>query len=137
MTALHGGRTRSRSLEAWRHSHLADLPEEAREAMLADAFVVTVPARARFSDSPRRLPAALPGWVTRLPSARSRSSAPGRCAGSARLTGAWRGRSPSRWRVTPAKQRVLQHLPTRTNAEIADTLYISQNTVKTHLRSIY
>jgi CRP-like cAMP-binding protein len=43
MTALHGGRVRSRSLEAWRHSHLAELPDEAREAMLADAFVVTVP----------------------------------------------------------------------------------------------
>lgn len=44
MTALHGGRVRSRSLEAWRHSHLAELPDEARKAMLADAFVVTVPA---------------------------------------------------------------------------------------------
>jgi LuxR family maltose regulon positive regulatory protein len=39
--------------------------------------------------------------------------------------------------LTPAEQRVLQHLPTRTYAEIADTLYISHNTVKTHLRSIY
>lgn len=39
--------------------------------------------------------------------------------------------------LTAAEQRVLQHLPTRTYAEIADNLYISQNTVKTHLRSIY
>jgi LuxR family maltose regulon positive regulatory protein len=39
--------------------------------------------------------------------------------------------------LTPAEQRVLQHLPTRTYAEIADALYISLNTVKTHLRSIY
>src|SRR5262249_58557486 len=49
-------------------------------------------------------------------------------------------RRPSRVIVeplTPAEQRVLQHLPTRTYAEIADTLYISQNTVKSHLRSIY
>jgi LuxR family maltose regulon positive regulatory protein len=39
--------------------------------------------------------------------------------------------------LTPAEQRVLQHLPTRTYAEIAESLYISQNTVKSHLRSIY
>jgi LuxR family transcriptional regulator, maltose regulon positive regulatory protein len=39
--------------------------------------------------------------------------------------------------LTPAERRVLQHLPTRTYAEIAGTLYISHNTVKTHLRSIY
>jgi DNA-binding CsgD family transcriptional regulator len=39
--------------------------------------------------------------------------------------------------LTPAEQRVLQYLPTRTYAEIADALYISPNTVKTHLRSIY
>jgi CRP-like cAMP-binding protein len=34
----------TRSLEAWRHSHLAELPDEVRTAMLSDAFVVTVPA---------------------------------------------------------------------------------------------
>lgn len=44
MTALHGGRVQSRSLEAWRHSHLAELPDDAREAMLGDAFVVTISA---------------------------------------------------------------------------------------------
>ncbi|HEY6495962.1 MAG TPA: Crp/Fnr family transcriptional regulator [Trebonia sp.] len=44
MTAVYGGRVQSRSLEAWRHSHLAELPDEVRTAMLADAFVVTVPA---------------------------------------------------------------------------------------------
>jgi CRP/FNR family transcriptional regulator, cyclic AMP receptor protein len=44
MTALHGSRVQSRSLEAWRHSHLAELPDEAREAMLSDALVLTIPA---------------------------------------------------------------------------------------------
>jgi CRP/FNR family transcriptional regulator, cyclic AMP receptor protein len=44
MTSLQGGRLQGRSLEAWRHSHLAELPDEARAAMLADAFVVTIPA---------------------------------------------------------------------------------------------
>jgi hypothetical protein len=44
MTALHGDRIRSRSLEAWRPSHLAELPDDARDAVLADAFVMAVPA---------------------------------------------------------------------------------------------
>lgn len=44
MTALHAGRVRSRSLEAWRHSHLAELPDDAREAMLGEAFVATIAA---------------------------------------------------------------------------------------------
>jgi LuxR family transcriptional regulator, maltose regulon positive regulatory protein len=39
--------------------------------------------------------------------------------------------------LTAAEQRVLALLPTSTYLQIADTLYISRNTVKTHLRSIY
>ena len=39
--------------------------------------------------------------------------------------------------LTAAEQRVLKLLPTSTYLQIADTLYISRNTVKTHLRSIY
>lgn len=39
--------------------------------------------------------------------------------------------------LTPAEQRILQLLPTSTYAQIANSLYISRNTVKTHLRSIY
>jgi LuxR family maltose regulon positive regulatory protein len=39
--------------------------------------------------------------------------------------------------LTNAEQRVLQLLPTSTYAQIASSLYISRNTVKTHLRSIY
>jgi len=39
--------------------------------------------------------------------------------------------------LTPAEQRILQLLPTCTYAQIANSLYISRNTVKTHLRSIY
>ena len=39
--------------------------------------------------------------------------------------------------LTDAEQRVLMLLPTSTYLQIADTLYISRNTVKTHLRSIY
>jgi LuxR family maltose regulon positive regulatory protein len=39
--------------------------------------------------------------------------------------------------LTAAEERVLQYLPTSSYAQIADTLYISRNTVKTHLRSIY
>jgi CRP/FNR family cyclic AMP-dependent transcriptional regulator len=44
MTVLQGGRVPARSLEAWRHSHLAELPDEARDAMLAEAVVLTIPA---------------------------------------------------------------------------------------------
>ena len=44
MTSVYGGRVHSRSLEAWQHSHLAELPDEVRTGMLADAFVVTVAA---------------------------------------------------------------------------------------------
>jgi LuxR family transcriptional regulator, maltose regulon positive regulatory protein len=39
--------------------------------------------------------------------------------------------------LTPAEQRILTLLPTSTYLQIASTLYISRNTVKTHLRSIY
>ncbi len=39
--------------------------------------------------------------------------------------------------LTAAELRVLKLLPTSTYLGIADTLYISHNTVKTHLRSIY
>jgi LuxR family transcriptional regulator, maltose regulon positive regulatory protein len=39
--------------------------------------------------------------------------------------------------LTAAEQRTLTLLPTSTYLQIADTLYISRNTVKTHLRSIY
>ncbi len=39
--------------------------------------------------------------------------------------------------LTAAEQRVLELLPTCTYLQIADILYVSRNTVKTHLRSIY
>jgi len=39
--------------------------------------------------------------------------------------------------VTAAELRILKLLPTSTYLQIAGTLYISRNTVKTHLRSIY
>ena len=39
--------------------------------------------------------------------------------------------------LTVAEQRVLALLPTSTYLQIADSLYVSRNTVKTHLRSIY
>jgi LuxR family transcriptional regulator, maltose regulon positive regulatory protein len=39
--------------------------------------------------------------------------------------------------LTPAELRILKLLPTSTYLQMADTLYISRNTVKTHLRSIY
>jgi LuxR family transcriptional regulator, maltose regulon positive regulatory protein len=39
--------------------------------------------------------------------------------------------------LTLAEQRVLALLPTSTYLQIADILYVSRNTVKTHLRSIY
>jgi LuxR family transcriptional regulator, maltose regulon positive regulatory protein len=48
---------------------------------------------------------------------------------------------PSRSRLaeplTPAELRVLKLLPTSTYLQIAEVLYVSRNTVKTHLRSIY
>jgi LuxR family transcriptional regulator, maltose regulon positive regulatory protein len=39
--------------------------------------------------------------------------------------------------LTVAEQRILTLLPTSTYLQIANTLYVSRNTVKTHLRSIY
>jgi LuxR family transcriptional regulator, maltose regulon positive regulatory protein len=39
--------------------------------------------------------------------------------------------------LTPAEQRVLQLLPTSTYVQMAATLYVSHNTVKTHLRAVY
>ena len=39
--------------------------------------------------------------------------------------------------LNAAELRVLKLLPTSTYLQMASTLYISRNTVKTHLRSIY
>jgi LuxR family transcriptional regulator, maltose regulon positive regulatory protein len=39
--------------------------------------------------------------------------------------------------LTAAEQRILMLLPSSSYLQIAETLYISRNTVKTHLRSIY
>jgi LuxR family transcriptional regulator, maltose regulon positive regulatory protein len=39
--------------------------------------------------------------------------------------------------LTPAELRVLKLLPTSTYLQMAEILYVSRNTVKTHLRSIY
>ena len=39
--------------------------------------------------------------------------------------------------LTAAEQRILQLLPTSTYLQIAATQFISRNTVKTHLRSVY
>jgi LuxR family maltose regulon positive regulatory protein len=39
--------------------------------------------------------------------------------------------------LTAAETRVLKLLPTSTYLQMAATLYVSRNTVKTHLRSIY
>ena len=51
------------------------------------------------------------------------------------------GSAPSSWvlaePLTAAEQRVLAVLPTSTYLQIAKTLGVSRNTVKTHLRSIY
>jgi LuxR family transcriptional regulator, maltose regulon positive regulatory protein len=49
-------------------------------------------------------------------------------------------RPPSRTcrRLTEREQRILRHLPTMlSNAEIGAEVFVSLNTVKTHLRSIY
>jgi LuxR family maltose regulon positive regulatory protein len=39
--------------------------------------------------------------------------------------------------LTAAEMRILKLLPTSTYLQMADTLYVSRNTVKTHLRSVY
>ncbi len=46
-------------------------------------------------------------------------------------------RQPLAEPLTPAELRILKLLPTSTYLQMAATLYISRNTVKTHLRSIY
>jgi LuxR family transcriptional regulator, maltose regulon positive regulatory protein len=46
-------------------------------------------------------------------------------------------RHPLAGPLTTAELRILRLLPTSTYLQMADTLYISRNTVKTHLRSIY
>jgi len=48
-----------------------------------------------------------------------------------------RSRSQLAEPLTPAELRVLKLLPTSTYPQMADVLYVSRNTVKTHLRSIY
>ena len=52
------------------------------------------------------------------------------------LDGAWPGRGLAE-PLTAAELRILKLLPTSTYLQIADTLYISRNTVKVHLRSVY
>ena len=50
------------------------------------------------------------------------------------------GASPGRGLAEPltaAELRILKLLPTSTYLQIAETLYISRNTVKVHLRSVY
>jgi len=39
--------------------------------------------------------------------------------------------------LTEAESRVLKLLPTSSYQQIAATLYVSRNTVKTHVRSVY
>lgn len=40
--------------------------------------------------------------------------------------------------LTPAERRVLELLPTHlTDAQMAEQLYVSRNTIKTHVRSLY
>ena len=47
------------------------------------------------------------------------------------------GRTPAR-AAQPRRDRVLRYLPTKLSApEIADELYLSVNTVKTHMRHLY
>jgi LuxR family maltose regulon positive regulatory protein len=46
------------------------------------------------------------------------------------------GRVPAE-QLTAAEERILELLPTSTYLQIAAILYVSRNTVKTHLRSIY
>jgi LuxR family transcriptional regulator, maltose regulon positive regulatory protein len=48
-----------------------------------------------------------------------------------------RARSPLAEPLTPAELRVLKLLPTSSYLKMAEILYVSRNTVKTHLRSVY
>jgi LuxR family transcriptional regulator, maltose regulon positive regulatory protein len=52
-------------------------------------------------------------------------------------TGASRSAGPVADPLTAAELRILKLLPTASYLQIAATLFISHNTVKTHLRSIY
>ena len=63
------------------------------------------------------------------------SPRPCRCAPS-QLAAASPGRGLAE-PLTAAELRILKLLPTSTYLQIADTLYISRNTVKVHLRSVY
>ncbi|WP_433298144.1 Crp/Fnr family transcriptional regulator [Pseudonocardia sp. CA-142604] len=53
MVAVHNRRIQSGSLEAWRHSHLAELPDDVRSAMLTEASVVTIPAGSLIGETER------------------------------------------------------------------------------------
>ena len=55
---------------------------------------------------------------------------------AARPRTAGSGRVPAE-QLTAAETRILELLPTSTYLQMAATLYVSRNTVKTHLRSIY
>ena len=57
-------------------------------------------------------------------------------ARTARPEGSGPGRGPAE-PLTPAELRILKLLPTSTYLQIADTLFISRNTVKVHLRAVY
>ena len=49
-----------------------------------------------------------------------------------------RGRLPQPGELSPSELRVLRYLPTNlTRPEIAQELYVSINTVNTHIRNIY
>jgi CRP/FNR family transcriptional regulator, cyclic AMP receptor protein len=63
---VHNGRIQSASLEAWRHSHLADLPDEVRSTMLAEAFVVTVPAGSLIGETDRATLGLVHSGLTRV-----------------------------------------------------------------------
>ncbi|WP_326565174.1 Crp/Fnr family transcriptional regulator [Amycolatopsis rhabdoformis] len=56
----------SGSLEAWRHSHLAELPDEVRTAMLAEAVVLTVPAGNVLGEDSRPTLALIHSGLTRV-----------------------------------------------------------------------
>ncbi|MEW2504063.1 Crp/Fnr family transcriptional regulator [Amycolatopsis sp. CA-161197] len=66
MYAVHSGGALGGSLEAWRHSHLAELPEDVRDAMLAEAFVVTVPAGNVIGENNRPTLALIHSGLTRV-----------------------------------------------------------------------
>jgi LuxR family maltose regulon positive regulatory protein len=57
-------------------------------------------------------------------------------ARTAQPEGSLSGRGPAE-SLTPAELRVLKLLPTSSYLQIAETLYISRNTVKVHMRAVY